>query len=177
MASDTSRIKALEEQIRRLEEERDAAVAQLRSSWQAQAEKGDELRRSRQRVCEAESLSHDGASEWDVASDRWIVSDEWYTRSEHARRESETKYRSLFNNIGQGFCIMEILFDENGRGIDHRFLETNPAFERHTSLVDAVGKTARQLVPEMKILQTCQRPPLHRARPKFLLSHQSISSM
>jgi PAS domain S-box-containing protein len=71
-------------------------------------------------------------------------------RIEQALREREAKYRSLFKNIEQAFCIMEILFDENGRGIDHRFLETNPTFERHTGLADAVGKTARQLVPDLE---------------------------
>lgn len=37
-----------------------------------------------------------------------------------------------------------------GRAIDYCFVETNPAFVRHTGLVDAVGKNVRALVPELE---------------------------
>ncbi|MBE0595723.1 MAG: response regulator [Desulfuromonadales bacterium] len=46
MPSEKSRIAALEEKVRRLAEERDAALAQGRKSQEAQAEKADELRRA-----------------------------------------------------------------------------------------------------------------------------------
>ena len=71
-------------------------------------------------------------------------------QGEEALRMSEERYRTLFDSIDEGFCVMEILFDESGRGIDHRFLEMNPAFERHTGLSNAVGRTARELVPELE---------------------------
>ncbi len=63
-------------------------------------------------------------------------------------RQSEAKYRTLFNSIDEGFCLIEVLFDETGKAFDYRFLEANPAFEKHTGLVDAIGKTVRQLVPQ-----------------------------
>jgi PAS domain S-box-containing protein len=63
-------------------------------------------------------------------------------------RESEARYRSLFNSIDEGFCLIEVLFDETGEGYDYRFLEANPAFEKHTGLVDAIGKTVREVVPQ-----------------------------
>lgn len=71
-------------------------------------------------------------------------------RVEQALRESEERYRTLFNSIDEGFCVLEILFDDSGRGCDHRFVEVNPAFERQTGLVDATGKTALQLVPDLE---------------------------
>jgi PAS domain S-box-containing protein len=67
-------------------------------------------------------------------------------RADAALQESEERYRTLLESIEQGFCVMEILFDSDGEPIDYRFLETNAPFERHTGLVDAVGKTARELV-------------------------------
>ncbi len=38
-----------------------------------------------------------------------------------------------------------MLFDGAGRPFDYRFIEINPAFERQTGLIDAVGKTVIDL--------------------------------
>jgi PAS domain S-box-containing protein len=67
--------------------------------------------------------------------------------AEEALRTSVEKYRTLFESIDEGFCIFELLFDEEGRAEDYRFVEINPAFERHTGMANAVGKTMRELVP------------------------------
>ena len=45
-----------------------------------------------------------------------------------AMRESESRYRSLFESIDAGFCIFEMKFDETGKAQDYLFLEVNPAF-------------------------------------------------
>ncbi len=66
-------------------------------------------------------------------------------RAEEAR-QSEAKYRSLFESIDEGFCIVEVLF-EGEKPVDYRFLDANPAFERHTGLRDAVGRRMRELAP------------------------------
>lgn len=60
---------------------------------------------------------------------------------------SAARYRSLFEAIDEGFCIIEVLWDRGGRPVDYRFLEVNPAFARQTGLSHAVGRTARELVP------------------------------
>jgi PAS domain S-box-containing protein len=65
-----------------------------------------------------------------------------------AVRESEEKYRMLFEAIDEGFCIVEVLFDENQTPVDYRFLEVNPAFRKQTGLANAVGKRMRELAPE-----------------------------
>jgi signal transduction histidine kinase/FixJ family two-component response regulator len=57
------------------------------------------------------------------------------------------KYRSLFESIDAGFCIIEMVFDDAGRPIDYIFRETNPAFESQTGLKDAVGQAMRSLAP------------------------------
>jgi PAS domain S-box-containing protein len=64
--------------------------------------------------------------------------------------ESEAKYRMLFESIDQGFFICGMLFDENDEPFDYRFLEVNAAFERLTGLEQVIGKTARQLVPNLE---------------------------
>ncbi|QIR36460.1 PAS domain S-box protein [Tolypothrix sp. PCC 7910] len=69
---------------------------------------------------------------------------------EEALRRSEERYRTLFETMEDGFCVIEMLFDEKTTPIDYRFLEINPAFERETGLQEAVGKTARQLLPTLE---------------------------
>jgi PAS domain S-box-containing protein len=68
--------------------------------------------------------------------------------SEESRPQNGLLAQSYFQTMLEGACIIEMLFDENGRPIDYRFLETNPAFESQTGLHDAKGKLMRELAPE-----------------------------
>ncbi|HEX8342659.1 MAG TPA: PAS domain S-box protein [Tepidisphaeraceae bacterium] len=70
--------------------------------------------------------------------------------AEDSMRASEERYRTLFNSIDQGFCVLDVLFDAAGTPVDYLFVETNPAFESQTGLVDTVGKTVRTLVPTIE---------------------------
>lgn len=63
---------------------------------------------------------------------------------------AEERYQTLFESIDEGFCVIELLFDENDKAIDYRFLEVNPAFENQSGLQQAVGKTVSQLVPNLE---------------------------
>ena len=69
-------------------------------------------------------------------------------RAEYELSEAEKHYRMLFNAIDEGFCIIEVIFDENEKPIDYRFLEINPSFEKQTGLIDAQGKRMRELAPK-----------------------------
>ena len=69
-------------------------------------------------------------------------------RAENALRESEERYRMLFDTLIEGFCIIEVIFDAGNRPIDYRFLEVNPAFEGQTGLKDARGRLMRELAPD-----------------------------
>jgi PAS domain S-box-containing protein len=71
-------------------------------------------------------------------------------RTEQALQDSETRYRTLFNSVDQGFCICEMILDDAGQPYDYRFLETNPTFEEQTGLKGASGRTARELVPGLE---------------------------
>jgi PAS domain S-box-containing protein len=61
---------------------------------------------------------------------------------------SESRFRTLFNSIDEGFCVIEMLFDAAGHPIDYRYLEANPAFETQMGLQGAAGKSARELAPQ-----------------------------
>lgn len=62
--------------------------------------------------------------------------------------KAEQQYHTLFDAIDEGFCIIEVIFDKDRKPIDYRFLKTNPSFERQTGLIDAQGKTMRELAPK-----------------------------
>lgn len=66
-------------------------------------------------------------------------------RAEEELRQSEERYRMLFSTLIEGFCVVEVLFDPNGRPIDCRLLETNPAFETQTGLKNARGRLMCEL--------------------------------
>lgn len=68
-------------------------------------------------------------------------------QTENLRHEFELQYRTLFESIDEGFCTVEVIFDDQEKAVDYRFLQTNPAFIRLTGLSDAVGKTVRELLP------------------------------
>jgi PAS domain S-box-containing protein len=74
------------------------------------------------------------------------------TESRHAAeklRASEERYRTLFESMDQGFAILDMMFNDAGQPVDYRFLEMNAMFERNSGVTDAVGKTARELVPKL----------------------------
>ncbi|MCW1921440.1 PAS domain S-box protein [Luteolibacter arcticus] len=67
--------------------------------------------------------------------------------AEVALRDSEERYRTLFESIDEGFCVIEVIFDERGKAVDYRFLQVSPSFEKHTGLSRAEGKRVKELVP------------------------------
>ncbi|MCA0456889.1 MAG: histidine kinase [Chloroflexi bacterium] len=73
-----------------------------------------------------------------------------HKRTEEALRLSEEKYRALFDLYSQGFCICEMIVDENNHPVDYRFLEVNQLFEEHTGLKDATGRTAMEMLPTLE---------------------------
>lgn len=64
--------------------------------------------------------------------------------------ESERQYHTLIDSIDQGYCVIEMLFDEHDAPVDFRYLEVNEAFASQTGLADAVGRKARELTPQIE---------------------------
>ena len=71
-------------------------------------------------------------------------------RTEDALRQSEERYRSLFNLMDEGYCVFEMLFDAHNKPVDFRFLEVNPSFERESGMHDAVGKRVSFFAPNLE---------------------------
>jgi len=66
------------------------------------------------------------------------------------RRRVEQDYQTLFREMREAFAVHELLFDDEGRPVDYRFVAVNPAFERMTGLSAerVVGRTVLELLPE-----------------------------
>jgi diguanylate cyclase (GGDEF)-like protein len=59
-------------------------------------------------------------------------------------------YDALVKSLDEGFCIIEMIHDGLGRPIDYRFTEVNAAFETHTGLKSAKGRTIREIAPGLE---------------------------
>jgi PAS domain S-box-containing protein len=60
--------------------------------------------------------------------------------------ESEKRYRSLFENMLEGFAYCRMIF-EDGKPRDFVYLATNEAFGNLTGLKDVIGKKVTEVVP------------------------------
>lgn len=67
--------------------------------------------------------------------------------TEEALRAGDVRYHGVFSAMEEGFCIVEMIFDGDGKAVDYRFLEVNEAFEKQTGLQDAAGKSMREMAP------------------------------
>jgi len=70
--------------------------------------------------------------------------------AEDELRRSEERYRALLDTLDEGFCIIQMLHGPDGHPVDYRFVQVNPAFEKHTGLVGAVGRTIREMAPDLE---------------------------
>jgi len=72
--------------------------------------------------------------------------------SEIALRDSENKFKNLFNNINIGVALHEIVLDENNKPVDYIWLDVNPEYERLTQLKasDIIGKRVLEVIPNLE---------------------------
>ncbi len=63
---------------------------------------------------------------------------------------AEARYKTLFEAMDAGFCVLELKFDEADRAVDYRHVEINPAFERQTGLKDHLDIWVRDALPGLE---------------------------
>lgn len=65
---------------------------------------------------------------------------------------SEEKYRTLFNEMTEGFAYLELITDEMGNPRDYKYINVNPAFKKLKGLSEGViGKKASEIFPNLNI--------------------------
>ena len=101
--------------------------------------------RARQ-VNAAPVMDHTGAVIGSVSLVRDITDTK---KASRALEESERRYRSLFDNLmdGYAYCRMEF---EDGQPIDFVYLAVNKSFERLTGLVNVAGKRVTEVIPGIR---------------------------
>ncbi|HZV62839.1 MAG TPA: ATP-binding protein [Methylophilaceae bacterium] len=67
--------------------------------------------------------------------------------AEEQLKQSEGKYRLLFQSIDQGYCVIKLRIEPD-LPLDYQFVEINDAFEQQSGLRDAQGKWMRELEPQ-----------------------------
>lgn len=67
-------------------------------------------------------------------------------KAEASLKESEAKYRLLFQSIDEGYAVVEVMADDNGEWNDFLFVEVNFAFEQQTGMVNSVGRKATEIL-------------------------------
>jgi PAS domain S-box-containing protein len=70
-------------------------------------------------------------------------------RAEENLRQSEEHYRTLFENMLNGFAYCRMLY-EDGAPQDFMYLEVNTSFEKLTGLRDVVGKKVSEVIPGIR---------------------------
>lgn len=69
--------------------------------------------------------------------------------AENRLRESEEKYRLLFQSIDQGYCVVKVR-DEPGKPLDYKFIEVNDAFEQQSGILHAKDQWMSHLHPQLE---------------------------
>lgn len=71
--------------------------------------------------------------------------------AENALRMSELRYRTLFEAIDAGFCVLEVDLKGACGRVDYRVVEANPAFFRKTGFPQEIaGRWLREAAPDLE---------------------------
>ena len=60
--------------------------------------------------------------------------------------DSEARYRTLFDTIDEGFCVIEFIDGPHGPLSDYVHIQANPAYTANAGIPDIVGKRLREIV-------------------------------
>jgi PAS domain S-box-containing protein len=68
-------------------------------------------------------------------------------QAEASLRESEQRYRHLFENMLEGFAYCRLIYDDQGLPVDWVYLAVNKAFGPLTSLENVIGRRVSEVIP------------------------------
>lgn len=86
-----------------------------------------------------------------ATNEEFEASNEELIKTQNELFHSEQQYRTLFNEMLDGYALHEIILDERGKAVDYRFLDINPAFQRLTGIPRSViGKRVLEVIPGLE---------------------------
>lgn len=68
--------------------------------------------------------------------------------AEERARSAEERYRTLFESMDEGFCIIKFLDGPYGPLSDYIHIQANSAYALNTGIANVVGQKVRDMVPE-----------------------------
>ena len=72
-------------------------------------------------------------------------------QSEKALRDSEAKFRRLFESIEQGMALHEIITDDDGKPVDYVYLDLNDSYTKLLGVTrEALGKRITEVMPKVE---------------------------
>jgi len=83
----------------------------------------------------------------EVAERTWAAIER--AKADEAVRESEEKFRTVFESIDEAINTIELIRNEEGKVIDFIYRETNERFSLFTGMQDVLGKKASELMPNL----------------------------
>ncbi len=69
-------------------------------------------------------------------------------RARERVRGKRGRYRTLFDSMDEGFCIIEFFDGPHGPLSDYVHVEANPAYALHAGIPNVVGQKVREMVPD-----------------------------
>lgn len=70
--------------------------------------------------------------------------------AEASLRESEERYRAIFDSINEGFSLLDVQFDAEGRAVDVIIRDANPAQDRIDGVRALIGRSVREVLPDIE---------------------------
>jgi PAS domain S-box-containing protein len=92
--------------------------------------------------------------EYESINEELLQANEELHKAFEKAEESEKQFRQLFENMEQGFAVHEMIYDNENKPIDYRFLHINNAFEKLTGInaKDVINKTVKEVLPKTEQL-------------------------
>jgi PAS domain S-box-containing protein len=84
----------------------------------------------------------------ETAERTWAASER--ATAAEALRERDERYRTLFDAIDHGFCVIEMILDPDGQPVDYRIVEGNPKFSELTGLPATGEQTVLEMMPGLE---------------------------
>lgn len=61
------------------------------------------------------------------------------------------KYKKIINSLDEGFCVLDVIFNDEMECVDFRYIEINDVFEKQVGVSNVLGKTINELVPDIEL--------------------------